>query len=198
MALPAERDVRYLLAGQNPVCAQAIQAWHGELAGLVASDRPAEAAELYRVPAQSVEAALASIEIRDWAAWDAGLRLVGYDRPALALDDQALVLVTYWTFESVPDADRASPHVLHIALEDARGALYEWRPSLGLTEDQWKPGLLVKQWHVLPLPFLLAEGPVDVRMALERTADGYRNRVLDDLERPIGDQLSLGPFFLDQ
>jgi hypothetical protein len=194
--LPAERGVRYLLLGETPLQTGALENWQGELAGLVTSEKSANAARLYRVAAQSASESLSAIQEREWVAWDAGPRLVGYDSPALALSDRTLVLATYWTFEGVPESDRLAKHTLAITLEDALGAPFTSLATFGLGERHWKPGLLLKQWHVIHLPYVPTSEPVEIQLALYRNTDGFRNLVVDDLGRPSSDHYVLGPFVL--
>jgi hypothetical protein len=192
--LPAERGVRYLLLGETPLQTGTLEHWQGDLAGLVTSENPADAAGLYRIASQPASQLLATIQKREWVAWDAGLRLVGYDLPALALYDRTLVFATYWTFEGVPESDRVAEHTLTITVVDARGQKYTSLATFGLAERQWRPGLLLKQWHVVHLPYVPTSEPVEIQLAIDRTSDGFRNLVVDDLGLPSSDHYVLGPF----
>lgn len=194
--LPAERSVRYLLLGDTPLQADTLIAWQGEPAGLVSSQGTADGAQLYRVPAWPVDRVLDSIQLRDWVAWEAGMRLVGYDRPTFALYDQAMVFATYWTFEGVPQEEKESGHRLSVTLFDSEGVRTTVESAFGLEDDMWKPGLLLKQWHLVPISFVPPSEPITILISIDGGGGGYRNLVIDDLGRPTDDRYVLGPFEL--
>jgi hypothetical protein len=194
--LPAERGARYLLLGDTPLQRDVISDWQGELAGLVSSQGRAYGAQLYRVPEWPVDRVLSAIQQREWAAWDAGIRLVGYDLPALALYDRALVFATYWTFEEIPLDDRDTRHRLSLTLYDAQGVPMTVYGEFGMAEEAWKPGLLLKLWHVMPIAYVPVSEPITIHLMIDRGEGGYRNLVIDDLGRPTSDRHILGPFEL--
>ena len=193
MLLPAEQEGYYLLIGEHPVQAEAMDHFQAEKMGLVSSSPIASGATLYHLPERPVADLLATIQQRDWAAWDAGMRLVGYDLPAPARSGESVVMTTYWTFDAVPPQDTKLPHVLTMTILDTLGNTVAIRSQLGLDEHQWKPGLLLKQWHVLPYALDPAVASLVIEITIDR-ADGYRSLLMNDAGDPVSDRYTLGPF----
>jgi len=196
MLLPAERGARYLLLGDLlPQTAEAIE-YRGQLAGLVTTGRTASSALLMQVPSRPVQEILDDIPHREWVAWECGLRLVGHDVPRISEDGQALVFATYWTFEDIPQTDRLTDHRLQISIVGLHGLVAEADRAIGLDESQWRPGLLLRQWHVVPLHFAPVGEAITIELVLERGDDESRVRILDDTGWPIGDRHDLGPWII--
>ncbi len=193
MLLPAERERYHLLIGDHPVQAEALDHLQASTMGLVSPNPNTSGATLYHLPERRVADLLATIQQRDWAAWEAGLRLVGYDLPAPALSGASVVLTTYWTFDAIPPQDSHLPHALSMTIYDTLGNAVTVTRPLGLDEHQWKPGLLLKQWHVLPYTLDPAVESLVIEVTIDR-ADGYRSLVINDAGDPVSDRYTLGPF----
>lgn len=193
MLLPAERDDYLLLIGDHPVQEEAMAQLQAEKMGLVSPGTNASSATLYRLPERPVTDLLATIQQRDWAAWDAGLRLVGYDLPAPALSGESIVMATYWTFDAIPPQDSRLPHTLSMTIFDTLGNAVVGTSRLGLAENEWKPGLLLKQWHVLPYALDANAESLLIEVTIDR-ADGYRSLLMNDAGDPVSDRHTLGPF----
>jgi|GEM_PF-2761505 len=193
MLLPAEREGYYLLIGDHPVQAETMDQLRAEKMGLVSPGTNASGATLYRLPERPAADLLATIQQRDWAAWEAGIRLVGYDLPAPARSGEAVVMTTYWTFDAIPPQDRRLPHALSMTIFDTLGNASTVTSQLGLDEHQWKPGLLLKQWHVLPYALDPAVESLVIEVSIDR-ADGYRSLLINDAGDPVSDRYTLGPF----
>jgi hypothetical protein len=196
--LPAERDALYLTLRSDPWRVRQLDLWGSQQIAQVLFAQAGRQADLHRVSARTAGDLLGAIPQRDWAAFDAGLRLVGYDPPALANRDHDLVLTTYWTFEDVSTRDRAAQHRLTWLLYGQDGALMARASALGLPEAAWREGLLLKQQHTLALPEGLPTGPYEAHLLIERWPDGYRHQVLDDLGYAVADRYVIGPFLFDQ
>ncbi len=197
LLLPAERDALYLTLQPEAWASQQLALWGSQQIAQVIFPEAGRKAELYWVAARPVGELLGAIPQRDWAAFDAGLRLVGYEPPILTSQDQTLILTTYWTFEGIPTTDRATQHTLTWLLYGQDGALLARATPFGLPEAAWREGLLLRQQHTLALPEGLPTGPYEAHLLIERWPDGYRHQLLDDLGQPVADRYIMGPFNFD-
>jgi hypothetical protein len=194
MLLPAERSALYLSMRADTLYIPEFDLWESrELARVIFPEEGREA-DLRWVGAHPVSALLRTIPQRDWAAYDCGLRLVGYGAPYLLDNDQALALTTYWTFEGVESVDRAMQHRLTWLLYGQDGAMVARASSFGLPEAAWREGLLLKQSHAMALPSGLPAGPYEMHLLVERWPDGHRHQILDDQGIGMGDRHIIGPF----
>lgn len=196
LLLPAERDALYLTLRPDGWRSRQLELWGAQLVAQVLFPQAGREAELRWVAARPVGELLAAIPQRDWAAYDMGLRLIGYDSPALTNLDESLVLTTYWTFENV-SGDPGGQHRLTWLLYGQDGALMARASAFGLPEAAWREGLLLRQQHTLALPEGLPTGPYEAHLLVERWPDGSRRQVVNDLGQVVDDRYVIGPFVFE-
>lgn len=193
LLLPVGRPGVYLTTRTAQPVEDMLHQLQAEERGVVISPGGRVEAHVRVAPAYGVEQALALIQQRGLWALDSGLRLIGYDWPTDARAGDTVRLATYWIFEDVPASARQAQHSLFnhlLAPDDDKVAQ---RDGLGLPEQYWQEGLLLKQWVEITLPADLPAGEYALLTGMYRLDDWARSRHIDEQGNDLGDAIRLGP-----